>query len=69
MKLPALWIVAAFAAGAAVSNRWPEPLHLWLAAALGAIVLSGILLWRARCHCGDIRSARMDRARRIGGWR
>jgi len=48
MKLPVLWIVAAFAAGAAVSNRWPEPLHLWLAAALGAIVLSGILLWRAR---------------------
>ncbi|MGD1210188.1 MAG: DNA internalization-related competence protein ComEC/Rec2 [Candidatus Acidiferrales bacterium] len=47
MRLPVLWIVAAFASGAAVSNRWPEPLHLWLAAALGAIVLSGILLWRA----------------------
>jgi competence protein ComEC len=48
MKLPALWIVAAFAAGVAVSNRWPEPLHLWLAAVLGAMALSGILLWRAR---------------------
>ncbi len=48
MKLPALWIVVAFAAGAAVSNRWPGALHLWLAAALGAIVLGALLLWRAR---------------------
>jgi competence protein ComEC len=48
MKLPALWIAASFAAGAAVSIRWPEPPHLWLAAALGAMALGALLLWRAR---------------------
>jgi len=48
MKLPALWIAAAFAAGIAVANRWPGSLKLWIAAALSAVVLSAICVWRRR---------------------
>ena len=47
MKLPVLWIAVTFAAGAVVSNRWPKPPHLWLVAALGAIVLGA-------CFCGAV---------------
>jgi predicted membrane metal-binding protein len=46
MKLPALWIAAAFAAGIAVAFRWPEkPLTCAAVAAL-AILAGGILIWR-----------------------
>ena len=38
MKLPALWIVAAFAAGIAIATRWPGPLKLWLTAAVAAML-------------------------------
>ena len=48
MKLPALWIVAAFAAGIGISNRWHLSLWLSVAAAVAAISLSGILAWRNR---------------------
>ncbi|MFZ0522133.1 MAG: DNA internalization-related competence protein ComEC/Rec2 [Candidatus Acidiferrales bacterium] len=39
MKLPALWMLAAFAAGIGIAERWPGSLRLWLAAALIAILL------------------------------
>jgi competence protein ComEC len=47
MKLPALWLVAAFAAGIALALHWPAPLKVSLAAATAAILLGAILLWRA----------------------
>ncbi|HTW22800.1 MAG TPA: DNA internalization-related competence protein ComEC/Rec2 [Candidatus Baltobacteraceae bacterium] len=48
MKLPALWIVASFASGIALATRWPEPVRLPLAVALGAIACGAILLWRSQ---------------------
>ncbi len=48
MKLPALWIVAAFAAGILAATRWPVPGAAWLAAAVAAIFLGVILVWRGR---------------------
>jgi len=48
MKLPALWIAASFAAGIAVAARWPGPLRLWIAAAVAAMLIGGVLLWRAK---------------------
>lgn len=39
MKLPALWMLAAFAAGIGIAERWPGSLRLWLAAALIAMLL------------------------------
>lgn len=46
MKLPALWIVAAFAAGIAAAGWWPASLKVWAAAAVVAISFGVILCWR-----------------------
>ncbi|MGC1167653.1 MAG: hypothetical protein WA886_02045, partial [Candidatus Acidiferrales bacterium] len=40
MKLPALWMLAAFAAGIGIAERWPGSLRLWLVAAAVAILLA-----------------------------
>ncbi len=48
MKLPALWIVAAFAAGAEVAMHTQASLKLWVAAVVAAILVSGVLVWRER---------------------
>jgi len=48
MKLPALWIVASFAAGIAAATRWPGRLDLWLAGAMAAILCGAGLLWRSK---------------------
>ncbi len=43
MKLPALWILGAFAAGIGIAGRWPGSLRLWaVGAALG--ILAGVIL-------------------------
>jgi competence protein ComEC len=39
MKLPALWMLAAFAAGIGIAERWPGSPKLWVAAAAVAILL------------------------------
>ena len=39
MKLPALWMLAAFAAGIGIAERWPGSVRLWVAAATVAILL------------------------------
>ncbi|MGA7962463.1 MAG: ComEC/Rec2 family competence protein, partial [Candidatus Acidiferrales bacterium] len=39
MKLPALWILVAFAAGVGIASRWPGSLKLWVIAAALAILL------------------------------
>ncbi|MGB0036311.1 MAG: ComEC/Rec2 family competence protein, partial [Candidatus Acidiferrales bacterium] len=47
MKLPTLWIAAAFAAGIGVATRWPATsLEVWFATAAVAIAIGAILLWR-----------------------
>ena len=48
MKLPALWIAAAFAAGIGVASRWPEKPLLSVVAVAVALAGGGILLWRGR---------------------
>ncbi|MDR3721796.1 MAG: ComEC/Rec2 family competence protein [Candidatus Acidoferrales bacterium] len=48
MKLPVLWLVAAFAAGIVLAGRFPGSLRLWLISAAVAILVSGILLWQRR---------------------
>ena len=64
MKLPALWIAAAFAAGIAIATRWPGPLKLWLAGAVAAMLLGAILLWRESASGLGTRARRVGRARR-----
>jgi competence protein ComEC len=56
MKLPALWILAAFAAGIGIAGRWPGSLELWTVVAtsgilIGAILVAGFLTWR---HCAGV---------------
>jgi hypothetical protein len=51
MKLPALWILSAFAAGIAIAGRWPGSLRLWAVSAglgilVGGILCARILTWR-----------------------
>jgi len=46
VKLPALWIVAAFAAGIEFATRWPASPKLWAAAAAIAILIGGAIAWR-----------------------
>ena len=48
MKVPALWIAAAFAAGIGIADRWPHSLRLWIPIAAMAIVAGAILAWRMR---------------------
>ncbi|HVB87904.1 MAG TPA: ComEC/Rec2 family competence protein [Candidatus Dormibacteraeota bacterium] len=48
MKLPALWLASAFAAGIALALRWPGELRTWLVIALATILAGGILAWRNR---------------------
>lgn len=48
MRLPALWIVTAFAAGIGVASRWPVAVP-WCAALAAATILAGSLsVWRQR---------------------
>ena len=51
MKLPALWILAAFAAGIGIAGRWPGELKLWAVVAGlgilgGGILMAGFFSWR-----------------------
>ncbi len=46
MKLPAIWIFAAFASGVGVVMRWPASPKVWIAAATVTIACSAALLWR-----------------------
>ena len=48
MKLPAVWIVAAFAAGVEFATRWPASPKLWAAAAGLTIAAGGAIAWRNR---------------------
>jgi competence protein ComEC len=48
MKLPALWIAAAFAAGIALALQWPGHSGYWLAIAVAVIAIGGFLAWRGR---------------------
>ena len=50
MKLPALWIAAAFAAGVAIASRWHASQKIWCAVAAVAITAGIILIWRR--HAG-----------------
>jgi competence protein ComEC len=47
MKLPALWIAAAFAAGIGLAGRWPASPKVWAGAALVAILSAVTLCWRS----------------------
>ena len=46
MKLPALWIASAFAAGIALASRSAASPKVWAAATIAAILIAGILAWR-----------------------
>jgi len=48
MKLPALWIALAFAAGIAIGSAWPHSLPFWFASSAAAILLGANLLWGKR---------------------
>jgi competence protein ComEC len=48
MKLPALWIAGAFAAGIALASRGPEELRAWLLVAVAAMLAAALLVWRGR---------------------
>jgi competence protein ComEC len=46
VKLPTLWLVAAFAAGIATASRWPAPVALTAVACAAAAAVAAFLLWR-----------------------
>lgn len=48
MKLPALWIAAAFAAGIGLASRWQASPRVWCVAAAVAVTAGTILVWRKR---------------------
>ena len=48
MKLPALWIAAAFAAGIGIASRWHASPKIWCAVASVAISAAAILIWQKR---------------------
>ena len=48
MKLPALWIAAAFAAGIGIASRWQTSPKIWCAVAAVAIIAGVILIWQKR---------------------
>ncbi len=48
MKLPALWIAAAFAAGIGLASRWQASPRIWCVAAAVAVIAGVILIWRKR---------------------
>lgn len=48
MRLPALWLAAAFAGGIALASRWPLELRIWLLAVMAALIAGAILAWSRR---------------------
>jgi competence protein ComEC len=46
VKLPTLWLVAAFAAGIGAAARWPAPVAIAAVASAAAIAIAAALLWR-----------------------
>jgi competence protein ComEC len=48
MKLPALWMAAAFAGGIALAWRWPVAPRFWLLALMATLLAGAILGWRNR---------------------
>jgi len=46
MKLPALWILAAFAAGIGIAERWPAAPKLWAVVAASGILIGGVVAAR-----------------------
>jgi competence protein ComEC len=46
MKLPALWFLAAFAAGIGIESRWPGSPKFWIASATAGVLIGAILVWR-----------------------
>jgi competence protein ComEC len=54
MKLPTLWIAAAFAAGIGLVTRWPGHPLICAAVAVLAILAGGILIWRQRLFAAAV---------------
>jgi len=54
MKLPSLWIAAAFAAGIGLVTRWPGHPLICAAVAVLAILAGGILIWRQRLFAAAV---------------
>jgi len=46
MKVPALWIFAAFASGIGIALRWPSSPKFWAASVTAALLCGAVLVWR-----------------------